>query len=422
MAKARTRKQTRGPAAPAVETPAAVAAAAGPLGVAPEALVSLPLRRFPWPADPRQRYNPYTTPYLAVVNARGPWACWRHGAANPPFIPLCLDLFRKGFWRAASDAQRVFALTVWAHAARDDDWGIVWGDPARLMHEWGLDPVRMIDHLDWMIGNGLACYLTHAEAAAARSWRPWSGCRRAEGGETKGGTRGGNLEEGQGQASKQAQGQEQGQAQASQDQEPAASSPQPARAPTGSQLPGSAAPGQNQEQGQASQGQAQPTASTATAEQPQRREAANLPKSDQGAGSGLEPRPAGRREVAASGRPPSVPEAVTLGQILSAKQLAWGNPLAVDFARHIVTAITGRVCEENLDAASDRLLMDLGPWVYFWVQQVQNTLPAGSFTAFRDRCVRDIGRKKRGRGVKNLGGLARADIVPGVLQAMVGSR
>ncbi len=111
-----------------------------------------------------------------------------------------------------------------------------------------------------------------------------------------------------------------------------------------------------------------------------------------------------------------------IGQILSAKQIAWQNPLAVDFARHMVGAVTGRACIDDLDTASDRLLMDLGPWVYYWVESVQNSLKSESFKAFRERCVKDIVRKKRCRGVKNLGGLARAEIVPGVLRAMVGSK
>ncbi len=151
--------------------------AAGPAGV-----ICALLRRFPWPANPHQRYG-FESPYLAVVNARGPWRTWRHGTANPPFIPLSLDLFAKGFWRAASDGERVFAVTVWAMAAREDDWGIVWGDPVRLVHEWGLDAATLVQRLDWMIGQGLACYLTHAEAAAARSWR--LGSRGEEGGNTR---------------------------------------------------------------------------------------------------------------------------------------------------------------------------------------------------------------------------------------------
>ncbi len=87
-----------------------------------------------------------------------------------------------------------------------------------------------------------------------------------------------------------------------------------------------------------------------------------------------------------------------------------------------MTAITGRTCDQDLDTASDELLMDLGPWVYYWAEHVQNTLPAGRFEVFRDRCVRDVKRKRRCRGVTNLGGVARKNIVPGILQAMVGGR
>jgi len=403
----------------------------GEVGVGAASLVNGSLRRFPWPANPHQRYG-FESPYLAVVNARGPWACWRHDTANPPYIPLCLDLFAKGFWRAADNGQRVFAITVWAMAAREDDWGVVWGDPVRLVHEWGLDAASLVQRLDWMIAQGLACYLTHAEAAAVRSWRP---VRKAErGGKEGGGSKRGKEDKGEASSRQDKQVQEQA-SQDKQAQEQARFQPaSSARAPTDSSFPGSEGKAQEQarqdKQEQAScksQGQAegkQSTASTQQAPEP-RRQAAKLPESDRGAGQGPGPRPGSGNRSAAAGRPPSVPsegDAVRIGYALSAKQIAWQNPLAVDFARHIVSAITGRVCNEDLDAASDRLLMDLGPWVYFWVERVQNSLSAGQFTAFRERCVKDISRKKRCRGIKNLGGLSRDIIVPGVLTAMAGGR
>jgi hypothetical protein len=139
--------------------------------VAAADLVNEELRRFPWPADPGRRYS-MDYPYLAVVNARGPWAVWRHESANPPFIPLSLDLFRKEFWRAASDGQRVFALTVWARAAEEDDWGIIWGDPVRMVRQWRLERTTLQAHLDWMIARGLAVYLSEEEADAVRGWQP----------------------------------------------------------------------------------------------------------------------------------------------------------------------------------------------------------------------------------------------------------
>ncbi len=385
-------------------------------------VVSESLRRFPWPANPHQRYG-FESPYLAVVNARGPWRTWRHGTANPPFIPLSLDLFAKGFWRAASDGERVFAVTVWAMAAREDDWGIVWGDPVRLVHEWGLDAATLVQRLDWMIGQGLACYLTHAEAAAARSWRVTDARSRGEeGGNTRGG------DKGQAESSQDKQAQEQA-SQDKQEQEPAASqAASSTRALSASQLPGSAR-NESQEQGrdkqeQASwqgqgQGQVASQASTASTEAQQAaRQAGKLPESDQG---GRKPGSARRIPQA----PPSATsrtDAVRIGHVLSTKQIAWQNPLAVDFARHMVTAITGRRCDDDIATASDPLLMDLGPWVYYWVEHVQNSLNAGLWMAFRERCVKDIARKRRCRGVTNLGGLARAEIVPGVLRAMVGGR
>jgi hypothetical protein len=395
--------KTAGPAAAAQPDPASIC------------LVNTALRRFPWPANPRQRYS-FEAPYLAVVNARGPWKVWRHGAANPPFIPLSLDLLAKGFWKAADDGQRVFAITVWAQAAREDDWGIVWGDPVRLVHAWGLNAATFIARLDWMIEMGLAVYLTHEEAAATRSWRPGRGQNReGEGGSKRG------EEQGQASSSQAIQDKQ------DQDQEKEQGSSQPAgsaRAPTASQLPGSSAKGKNQEQEQArqeqDQGQPQAKPKQSTAQQAQEGlgaspQAAKLPKSDQGSGNG----PAGH---ARSPAVCSTGEAVQIGQILSAKQIAWQNPLAVDFARHIVGSITGRPCSDDLATADARLLMDLGPWVYYWVESVQNSLAAQDFQAFRERCVRDIAKKRRYRGIKNLGGLARAEIVPGVLRAMTGGK
>lgn len=398
---------------------ARVAGGPPPAGAAPPAfsLVNAALRRFPWPADPRQRYS-FESPYLAVVNARGPWSVWLHKSANPPFVPLCLDLWDKGFWRAADDGQRVFALTVWSRAAREDDWGIVWGDPVRLVHEWGLHAGTFIARLDWMIESGLAVYLTHAEAAAARdSWRywdrhAWTRAQRAPAREGEGGSKRG---EEQGQASS-SQASQASQAQEQESSQVAGS----ARAHSGSQFPGSVAQAQEQEQEQdqeqnqeqAKQAQAKAEGEASRARQgEQPAQAGKLPESDSGSGHGGKPH-ARSRSV------PSGSEAVRIGQILSAKQIAWQNPLAVDFARHLVGAITGRPCLEDLNTASDRLLMDLGPWVYYWVESVQHTLPAGKFQEFRDRCVRDIRKKARCRGVRNLGGVARSDIVPGVLAAL----
>jgi hypothetical protein len=382
-------------------------------------VVSESLHRFPWPADPHQRYS-FESPYLAVVNARGPWAVWLHKAANPPFIPLCLDLLGKGFWRAADDGLRAFAINVWAQAAREDDWGIVWGDPVRLVQEWGLNAATFVSRLDWMIEMGLAVYLTHAEAAAARDpWRywdkrAWERSQRIEArGREEGGSKRGGEEQGQASSST-----SQASSSTSQEQEQGAVQvADSARAHTACQVPASSAKSQeqaSQEQDQAScQGQEQ--AKQSTANQARQAEAGKLPKSDQGSGN----QPTHRAGHARSPSVCSGGEAVRIGQILSLKQIAWQNPLAVDFARHLVGAITGRPCGDDLGAASDRLLMDLGPWVYYWVEHVQNTLASGDFEAFRARCVKDILRKRRCRGVKNLGGLAHAEIVPGILRAMV---
>lgn len=390
MAKLRRPRQNKTPrGSPRPKSPPADPAAGPDLS---ESLIDAERHRFPWPADPRRRYG-LESPYLAVVNARGPWAVWKHGRANPPFIPLCLDLLDKDFWRRATNDQRVFAVTCWLRAAREDDWGIVWGDPVRLVHEWGLDPATFTARLDWLIGAGLACYLTAAEAEAVRSWSPY----RARGGNTRGGQEQARQEQA-----------EQGQDQARQgDPSPADLQGSSPRA-SAQQIPDSKGQGQEQAQQSKSQHRAQG--------QPQGTEPANLPKSDHGAAGGPPRTQGGVRGQTTHGRPqsaPLCPEATPLGDLLG-----WGNPSAVEFGRGMYEAITGHAPPADLTTAADAVKADVGVWVHYWAKQVEPSLEVGRRAEFADRCYRDVAKKRKVRSIRNLGRVAMAKIVPGILAAM----
>lgn len=331
-----------------------------------------------------------------------------HKAANPPFIPLCLDVTDKPCWRQATNDERVFALAIWLHAARGDNWGVVWGDPVKLCFEARLDPSTFSARLEWMIGAGLACYLTRAEAEAMRSCplsRSEAMAAYPRGGEYKGGQD--QDQDKQGKGSKQAS------------QEPARTADSQASFPARArQTP------ESKRQGQAS------TASTATNPSaqaqatPQTQEPANLPKSDPGAVAGhtrvpveLTCRTQGCSERR---RPPAdrAPEAVRLGELL-----AWGNPRAVEFGRRMFAAIYGHEAPPDLPSAAEQDRGDVGVWVHYWQEEVETTLPAGVQEAFVDRCVHDITKKRKVRGIRNLGAVARGGarrqgIVPGILAAM----
>ncbi len=395
--RARHTRSARGRSARAKEEGRAAAPAA--------ALVDEPGRRFPWPAEAGLRRYGIETPYLAIVNARGPWAVWKHARANPPFIPLCLDLLGKEFWRCADNGQRVFALTCWMRAAQEEDWGIVWGDPVRLCTQWRLDPATFTARLEWMIGAGLACYLTAAEAEVARSWRPAR--RRAEkwGGNTRGGQ-------------EQAESSKQGQAeQASQEPAGPAGSQDSSPSASAQQIP------ESKGQGQAEPEQSQP--STASKSQhraqatPQGTEPVNLPKSDHGAGDGSPRTTRGVRGRNRNPRPPSVSEPVRMGDLLG-----WGNPAAVEFGRGMYEAITGHRPPADLTTAPDEVKGDVGVWVHYWVTQVERALSPGQYADFRERCYRDVAKKRKVRGIISLGRVAmgkpggKPGIVPGILKAM----
>jgi hypothetical protein len=365
--------------------------------------------RFPWPANPEQRYST-ASPCLAVVNARGPWAVWRHDCANPPFIPLCLDLLDKRFWRQATNDQRVFALTVWMRAAQADDWGIIaWGDPARLCYEWGFEETTFAARLEWMIGAGLACYLTRAEAEAVRDWRP-SRSVRGEKGNQEGG-KGGNLEEKrEEQASKQEQAR---QDKVKQDKASQISDLSGARATQTSRL----APEQPQGQEQASKEANKQVSSKSP--QPRQgqvhsQEPASLPKSDLPAGPEREKTLGHARAVKREGRPESVSGPVPIGDVLG-----WDHPDAVSFGRRMYSAIHGRKPPGDLAAAGNGDKADVGVWVHYWFNKVRCAIAATEYRAFEDRCAKDIERKRKVRSIRNLGGVARGRIVPGILAAMI---
>jgi hypothetical protein len=367
--------------------------------------------RFPWPGGAAPRRYGLETPYLAIVNARGPWAVWKHDRANPPFIPLCLDLLGKEFWRRAGNDERVFALTCWMRAAQEDDWGIVWGDPVRLCTQWGLEPGTFTARLDWLIREGLACYLTAVEAEAVRSWRPTRFAGR-EGGSKRG------EEQGQAESSKQGQ--------AEQEQDPAgpAGSQDSSCSASARQIPGS--------EGRAEQSTGQEsTAQESTAQQsksqpepqgqPQPREPANLPKSDDGAAGGSPRTSGGVRGRKTPGRPLSVSDGSRDAGNVSrlGDLLVWGNPAAVVYGRAMYEAITGRRLPEDLTAESDQVKGDVGVWVHYWAEEVEPALAMERRGEFAERCVRDVRKKLRsGRKPTNPGGLARARIVPGILAAM----
>lgn len=133
-----------------------------------EPLVARDRNKFPYSkAVIGRRFDSVASPWLAIVNARGPWGTWRHLEANPPYIPMCLSLWKKTWWLEASAEQRNFCLEIWRIAAMEDWWGIFWGDPGQLWRRMGLDAATFAARLEWMLRQDLAVYLTDEERAAA---------------------------------------------------------------------------------------------------------------------------------------------------------------------------------------------------------------------------------------------------------------
>jgi hypothetical protein len=364
-------------------------------------------KRFPWPPDSSQRYDGRKSPYLAVVNARGKWAVWRHGSANPPFIPLCLSLAGKDFWIDATDRQRSFALRMWMRAAAESYWGIIWGDPFRLAMEWRMDCDALLEDLEWFIRSGLGCYLSFEQKLAAESWRNGD---RAGGlqGEPPADSRGGKG----GHRLKQSKQSKQSQAEQAEQDKQSKQSLVPDQIPDhkarDDQIPDSGKQGKDSKQASNVTGTAQDAAQA----QPQGQEPASLPKSDLGAASGH-----ARLPGAARG-PRSRPRSVSREPVPVGNLLAWNDPRSVSFARRMYEAINGQAPPADLQSSPESVRGDVGVWVHYWWDEVRAAISVSGYQEFEDRCVKDIAKKRRCRGITNLGGLARKKIVPGVLATM----
>jgi hypothetical protein len=89
---------------------------------------------FPQPANPDQRYTP-DTPWLAIVNARGPKGVWKQERKDPSWIPLCLDLFTHPAWSTWTVECQMFTQILWRYAAKVDVNGIIWGEAETLRRQ-----------------------------------------------------------------------------------------------------------------------------------------------------------------------------------------------------------------------------------------------------------------------------------------------
>ena len=388
----KTRRPRRRAGAP--ESPA-TAEASSPAS----ALVDSERHRFPWPANPLQRYG-LASPWLAVVNARGPWGVWQHRRKAPPWLPWCRSLWGKAWWRAADDGLKVFCWSVWQGAADEDCWGIVWGDPVRLCRAWGLDAAAFTARLDAMLAAGLVVYLTDAERDAAMAWRP---VRRAEREEKKPEGERGSLEKKEGE----------GTGTGTEDRDSDRRQQIPDRIARANQIPDS-----REGQGQMTGTGTVTVKGTGHRHSPQPAEPANLPESDPQAGHGHERLPRDTEgPLKGHARPGSVSkdDAVRMGEVL-----AWSDPRAVAFGRAMYEAIRGRAAPPDLQSAHEQDRADVGVWVHYWFDAERMAIDAGRYGEFEQRCVRDTGKKRRVRGIRNLGAVVRARIVPGILEAMRG--
>ncbi len=403
-------------------------AGVSPVAGGPPALcvVNKALHRFPWPADPGQRCS-IASPWLAIVNARGPWACWSHYRKDPAWLAVYRSLWGKPFWRAADNDLRVFTLALWQLAAAESYWGIVWGEPMRVAYELarlgGIDPATVSRGIPTLCEAGFACYLTHAEKVAAEDWHPARpAAKTGEGDSYSGGTRGGFNSQGEVQVQRETgRGTETGTATGDSGQRQPAG-PQRAQNPgsnagsTASDTTGTGTgtgTGRGTGTGTGPQGQRHPQGhAQGTAETHRGKEPASLPKSDRG--SGHDPVRASAR--AGDGRSPAVPEAEPVGRIMA--NLHWQDPLAVEFGRRIFAAVKGREPPPDLFAASRDDRSVVGAFAAAFCQDFSKSLKPGQFDAFTERCCRDIAKKRGKAGVHNLGGVARAKIIPGILRTM----
>jgi hypothetical protein len=81
-------------------------------------------------------------------------------------------------------------------------------------------------------------------------------------------------------------------------------------------------------------------------------------------------------------------------------------------------AIKGHSAPPDLLAATKTDTADVGVWVHYWIDHVQAAIDPANYQAFEERCCKDISKKRKARNIRNLGGLARKTIVPGILEVM----
>jgi hypothetical protein len=138
------------------------------------------VKPFPQPANPDQRYSP-DTPWLAIVNARGPSGLWMHHKQAPDWQPWCAGLFdpktkaakSKWFQQQSLEAQ-FFIFALWRLAAILSVEGIIWGESESLRRQMHMpngkiiqDRVKFNEYLEAYAQAGFICYLSDAEKEAA---------------------------------------------------------------------------------------------------------------------------------------------------------------------------------------------------------------------------------------------------------------
>lgn len=381
----------------------------------PASVISWSLHRFPWPAKPAQRFC-LASPWLAVVNARGPWGVWQHLRREPAWLPLYDSLWRKPWFAGATPAVQMGVINVWRMMAKANYWGVEWGEPTRLCFQWGIDPETLNATLSVMLEVGALVYLTHAEKLAMESWKPGGrkpgdgqrqirdGLGEREG--TKGGTIGGDSRGEYGvQVSDRDSREKTGTVTGTGDR----------RQPTGKHArallsgsrdcqrePATGTDDSDSRQGQGHpQGQAQGTGHRDSPTEP-----ANLPDSDQGSDN---------RGAVRNRRSPSAlaDDAGRLGDYLH-----WSDPLAMDFARRMFRAVLGREAPADATTASRSDRSVLGAWASAWVKKFSHSLNPGQFEAFCERAERDVAKKRGKAGVRNLGAVAMDKIVPGIVRSL----
>ncbi len=136
---------------------------------------------FPQSANPDHRYSP-DTPWLAIVNARGPKGVWKQERKDPSWIPLCLDLFTHPAWSTWTLECQMFTQILWRYAAKEDVNGIIWGEVETLRRQMRQvdgfqtcatiralceDRQKFAGFLELHAQAGLIVYLSDAEKEAA---------------------------------------------------------------------------------------------------------------------------------------------------------------------------------------------------------------------------------------------------------------